>query len=151
MRHARIVRPLRIEAAKGLSRALRGGQTMVEFALIIPVFLLLMLGVVQMVIVGGAALAVNQAAVSCARYASLNPSLGQISVGTYLTANASPLINDSGLQPLVLSPVTVPRATGSAVTVTVSYKLQTKLFLGTTFFGVTFPSQLSVTQSMTSE
>jgi Flp pilus assembly protein TadG len=124
---------------------------MVEFALIIPVFLLLMLGVVQMVIVGGAALAVNQAAVSCARYASLNPSLGQVSVGTYLTANASPLINDSGLQPLVLSPVTVPRATGSAVTVTVSYKLQTKLFLGTTFFGVTFPSQLSVTQSMTSE
>jgi Flp pilus assembly protein TadG len=129
----------------------RGGQTLVEFALIIPIFLLLMLGVVQMVVVGGAALAVNQAAISCARYASLNPSLTQISVGAYLTSTASPLISDSGLQPVVLSPSAVPRVTGTAVTVTVTYNLQTKLFLGTTFFGVTFPSQLSVTQTMTSE
>ena len=128
-----------------------GAQTLVEFALIIPVFLLLMLGVVQMVVVGGAALAVNQAAISCARYASLNPSFAQSSVGTYLSTTASPLISDSGLQPVVLSPTAVPRVTGTAVTVTVSYKLQTKLFLGTTFFGVTFPSQLSVTQTMTSE
>ena len=137
--------------AKTLVRGLTGGQTMVEFALIMPVFLLLMLGVVQMVVVGGAALAVNQAAISCARYASLNPSAAQSSVGTYLTATASPLISDSGLQPVTLSPVAVPRATGSAVTVTVSYKLATKLFLGTTFFGVTFPSQLSVSETMTSE
>ncbi len=128
-----------------------GGQTLVEFALVIPIFLLLMLGVVQMVVVGGAALAVNQAAISCARYASLNPSFAQSSVGTYLTSTASPLISDSGLQPVVLSPAAVPRATGTAVTVTVSYNLQTKLFLGTTFFGVTFPSQLSVTQTMASE
>ena len=40
------------------------------------------------------------AAISCARYASLNPSLTQISVGAYLTSTASPLISDSGLQPL---------------------------------------------------
>jgi TadE-like protein len=119
--------------------ARNGGQTLVEFALIIPIFLLLMLGVVQMVVVGGAALAVNQAAISCTRYASLNPSFAQSSVGTYLTSTASPLISDSGLQPVVLSPSAVPRVTG------------TKLFLGTTFFGVTFPSQLSVTQTMTSE
>jgi Flp pilus assembly protein TadG len=124
---------------------------MVEFALIIPVFLLLMLGVVQMVVVGGAALAVNQAAIACARYASLNPSAAQGSIGAYLTANASPLISDSGLQPVILSPIAVPRPTGSAITVTVSYKLDSKLFLGTTFFGVTFPSQVSVTETMTSE
>jgi Flp pilus assembly protein TadG len=138
-------------ATKGFFRERAGGQTLVEFALITPVFLLLMLGVVQMVVVGGAALAVNQAAIACARYASLNPSAAQSSVGTYLTANASPLISDSGLQPVVVSPVAVPRTTGSAVTVTVSYKLATKLFLGTTFFGVTFPSQLSITETMTSE
>ena len=110
-----------------------------------------MLGVVQMVIVGGAALAVNQAAVSCARFASLNPSASQAAVGNYLTSTASPLISDSGLRPLVLTPVNVPRATGSALTVTVTYNLQSKLFLGTTFFGVTFPSRVSVTQTMTSE
>jgi Flp pilus assembly protein TadG len=131
--------------------ARNGGQTLVEFALVIPIFLLLMLGVVQMVVVGGAALAVNQAAISCTRYASLNPSFAQSSVGTYLTSTASPLISDSGLQPVVLSPSAVPRVTGTAVSVTVTYNLQTKLFLGTTFFGVTFPSQLSVTQTMTSE
>lgn len=139
------------EGAKALVYGRADGQTLVEFALILPVFLLLMLGVVQMVVVGGAALAVNQAAVSCARYASLNPSATQISIGNYLTTTASPLINDSGLQPLALSPITVPRATGTALTVTVTYNLQTKLFLGTTFFGVTFPSQLSVSQTMTSE
>ena len=137
--------------ARGARCATASGQTMVEFALIIPVFLLLMLGVVQMVVVGGAALAVNQAAISCARYASLNPSAARGSIGTYLTGTASPLISDSGLQPVALSPATVPRITGSAVTVTVVYNLQTKLFLGTTFFGVTFPSQLSVSETMTSE
>ncbi len=129
----------------------RSGQTLVEFALILPIFLLLMLGVVQMVIVGGAALAVNQAAVACARYASLNPNANQATVASYLTSTASPLISDAGLQPVVLAPINVPRTTGSAVTVTVTYKLQSKLFLGTTFFGVTFPSQVSATQTMTSE
>src|ERR1700736_3984399 len=128
----------RITAGPGAS-----GQTLVEFAFIIPIFLLLMLGVVQMVVVGGAALAVNQAALSCARYASLNPSATQGTVATYLSGTASPLINDSGLQPLTLTP--------AAVSVTVSYNLKTKLFLGTTFFGVTFPSRLSITQTMTSE
>jgi len=55
------------------------------------------------------------------------------------------------LQPLTLTPAAVPRLTGAAVAVTVSYNLKSKLFLGTTFFGVTFPSQLSITQTMTSE
>ena len=59
-----------------------------------------MLGVMQMMLVGGAALAVNQAALSCARYASLNPSAAQSSVGTYLSGAAPPLISDFGLQPL---------------------------------------------------
>src|SRR6202158_1020540 len=69
----------RVAAGQGAS-----GQTIVEFAFIIPIFLLLMLGVVQMVVVGGAALALHQAAISCARYAALNPSLTQISAGAYL-------------------------------------------------------------------
>jgi Flp pilus assembly protein TadG len=78
-------------SARTAARNQADGQTLVEFALIIPVFLLLMLGVVQMIVVGGAALAVNQAAISCARYASLNPSFAQSSVGSYLSITASPL------------------------------------------------------------
>ena len=127
------------------------GQTTVEFVFIIPIFLLLLLGVAQIMVIGGAALAINQAALCCARYASLNPSATQSAVASYLANTASPLINDSGLQPLTLTPTTVPRQTGAAVAVTVSYNLKNKLFCGTTFFGVTFPSQLSVTQTMTSE
>jgi TadE-like protein len=127
------------------------GQTTVEFAFIIPLFLLLMLGVVQMVIIGGAALAVNQAAISCARYASLNPSASPATVASFLTTTVSPLINDSGLRPLSLSPGAVPRTTGSALTVTVTYNLQNKLFLGSSFFGISFPAQVSASQTMASE
>lgn len=127
------------------------GQTLVEFAFILPLFLLLMLGVIQMVLIGGAALAVNQAAVSCSRYAALNPTYNGTQINTYLTTIASPLINDTGLKPISVTPTSVPRTTGSAVSVTVTYDLKTKLLLGTTFFGVSFPTQVSVTHTVTSE
>lgn len=127
------------------------GQTLVEFAFILPLFLLLMLGVIQMIIVGGAALAVSQAAITCARYASLNPTYTSSEINSYLQSSASPLINDSGLAPLVLSPTSVPRRSGTAVSVTVSYNLANKLFLGSSFFGLTFPTEVSATQTMTSE
>lgn len=104
-----------------------------------------------MIIVGGAALAVSQAAIGSVRYASLNPTYGTAQINSYLESSASPLINDSGLQPVVVSPSTVPRQTGAAVSVTVTYNLASKLFLGSSFFGLTFPSQVSVTQTMTSE
>jgi TadE-like protein len=137
----------RLPSAKQLGHS----QTLVEFAFILPLFLLLMLAVVQMILVGGAALAVNQAAVTCGRYASLNPTYNATQINSYLTTAASPLINDSGLQPIVISPTTVPRTTGSAVSVTVTYSLKNKLFLGSSFFGVTFPTQVSVTHTTTSE
>lgn len=127
------------------------GQTLLEFAFILPIFVLLMLGVVQMVLVGGTALAVNQAAVTCSRYAALNPSYTSTQINSYLTTIASPLINDSGLQALSLSPTTTPRSTGSALSVTVTYNLKNKLFLGSSFFSFTFPTQVSVTQTVTSE
>jgi Flp pilus assembly protein TadG len=126
------------------------GQTLVEFAFILPIVLLLLLGVIQVILVGGAALAVNQSAVACARYAALNPAATQTTVNSYLKTVASPLINDSNLQSLTLSAVP-PRVTGTPVAVTVTYNLSGKLFLGSSFFGITFPTQVSVTQTMTSE
>lgn len=127
------------------------GQTLVEFAFILPIFLLLMLGVAQMVLIGGTALAVNQAAIACARYASLNPSAGPSEIGSYLGEVASPLISGDGLAPVALTPSSVPRTTGSPVSVTVTYNLRDRLFLGSSFFDVHFPTQVSVTQTMTSE
>lgn len=121
-----------------------------EVALVLPIVVLLMLGVVQVILIGGAALAVNQAAVSCARYASLNPSLTQSSLNTYLKNIVSPLINDAELQTVGLTPAPT-RTTGTSLSVTVTYNLATKLFLGFSFFGITFPTQVSVTETMTSE
>jgi hypothetical protein len=110
-----------------------------------------MLGVIQMIIIGGAALAVDQAAVTCARYASLNPSYTATQINSYLQSSASPLIGDTGLAPIEVSPTSVPRQTGTAVSVTVSYNLASKLFLGSSFLGVSFPTEVSMTQTMTSE
>ena len=125
-------------------------QTMVEFAFILPILLILMLGVIQMVLVGGAALAVNEAAVASARYAALNSSATESTVDGYLKSIASPLIADAHLQPVVLNPTT-PRHTGNPVSVTVTYNMEGKLFLGSSFIGITFPDHISVTQTMTSE
>ncbi len=127
------------------------GQTLVEFAFILPLVLLLMLGVVQVALIGGSALAVNQAAVACVRYAAVNPSANQSTVDSYLRTIASPLINDSNLQTITLAPTATPRTTGSAVSVTVVYTLSNKLFLGASVLGITFPTQLSVQMSMTGE
>jgi hypothetical protein len=102
------------------------------------------------ILIGSAALAVNQAAVACARYASLNPSLTQSSLDAYLKNIASPLINDAALQTVALTPAPT-RATGTSLSVTVTYVLSTKLFLSSSFFGITFPTQVSVTETMTSE
>lgn len=131
-------------------RRRHNGQTMLELAFVLPIILLLMLAVIQVILVGSSALAVNQAAVSCARYASLNPTLTQASLDTYLKSVASPLINDAKLKTVALTPAPT-RATGSAVSVTVTYDLTGKLFLAKSFFGITFPTQVSVTETMTSE
>ena len=127
------------------------GQAAVEFAILLPLFLLLLFGIEQISMIGGAALAVNQAATSCARYASLNPGTDEATLQSYLRANASSLINDSNLQALTLLPTKVPRTTGTPVAVTVTYSLKDKLFLGSSFFGVQFPSAVTITATMTSE
>lgn len=123
---------------------------MVEFALVMPVLLLMTLGVIQLVLIGNVALSVTQAASACARYASLNPSAAQSDVDSYLKSIASPTINDAGLAPLTLLPAP-PRNTGDKVSVTVSYNLSSKLVLGSSFLGVTFPTSIQIVQSMPSE
>lgn len=127
------------------------GQTLLEFAFILPVVLLLMLGVVQVALIGGSALAVNQAAIACVRYAAVNPSANQSAVDSYLRTIASPLINDSNLQTITLAPTATPRTTGSAVSVTVVYALSNKIFLSASVLGISFPTQLSGQMTMTSE
>jgi|GEM_PF-2868253 len=128
----------------------RSAQSLVEFAIILPLFLLLTLVFVQLILVGAVALAVNQAAASCGRYAALNSTYDQSTLNTYLQSVASPLINDKYLATIGLSPTAVPRVSGSSVTITVSYDLTGKLVLGSSFLGVIFPTTLAVSQTMVS-
>jgi len=127
------------------------GQSLIEFAIILPLLLLMTLVFLQLILVGAVALAVNEAAASCARYAAVNPTLDQSAVNTYLQNNASPLIADSYLAPVTLSPSAVPRTTGTPITVTVSYDLTGKLVLGSTFMGIVFPTTITITSTMVSE
>lgn len=128
----------------------KAGQSLVEFALILPLFLLMTLAFIQLILVGAVALAVNQAAASCARYAALNNTYNQSTLNTYLQSVASPLINDSYLATIGLNPSAVPRTSGTSVTITVSYNLTGKLVLGSSFLGVVFPTTLAVSQTMVS-
>ena len=68
------------------------GQTLVEFAFILPLVLLLMLGVVQVALIGGSALAVNQAAVACVRYAAVNAAITEKTKNTTRFLMISPCL-----------------------------------------------------------
>jgi TadE-like protein len=59
-------------ASKLFLRTVEPGQSLVEFAIILPLFLLMTLVFIQLILIGVVALAVNQAAASCVRYAALN-------------------------------------------------------------------------------
>jgi len=140
----------KVVASRLFLRKVKPGQSLVEFAVILPMFLLMTVVLIQLILIGAVALAVNQAAASCARYAALNNTYDQSTLNTYLKSVASPLINDTYLATIGLNPSTVPRTSGASVTVTVSYDLSGKLVLGSSFLGVTFPTTLAVSQTMVS-
>jgi Flp pilus assembly protein TadG len=139
-----------VVASKLFPRKVERGQSLVEFAIILPLFLLMTLVFIQLILIGAVALAVNQAAASCARYAALNNTYGQSTLNSYLQSVASPLINDKYLATIGLNPSAVPRTSGTSVTITVSYDLTGKLVLGSSFEGVVFPTTLAVSQTMVS-
>ena len=141
----------RLLAAVRRYAAREDGQSLVEFAIILPLLLLMTLVFIQLILIGGVALAVNQAAASCARYASVNPNFDQSAVNTFLQSTASPLISDKYLAALTLTPGGVPRTTGTQLTVTVSYDLSGKLVLGSSFMGIAFPTTIAITSTMPSE
>src|SRR5260370_32942622 len=79
-------------AAPGAAR----GQAVVEFALIAPVLMVLLLVGVQLAVIGDAALGLGQVDYQGARYAAINPSATQSAVQSYMVSAASPLIAANG-------------------------------------------------------
>jgi hypothetical protein len=118
--------------------------------LILAPLLLLMIGALEAVIVASIALSVHEVAVSAVRYAAVNPAAAQAAVVSYAKSVAPSLINDQYLT-LTLSPSAGGRLTGTSVSFTASYSLAGKTFATTSILGMTFPSSLSSTVTMTSE
>jgi len=137
------------------------GQSMVEFALISSVALMVMLVGVQFAMIGQAALAVSQGASALARYAAVNPgTMGTNGTVTLTTAMqqllSSSILTNSGGD----LTVTIASYTGTTTTTTsspgytdravisLSYNATSKIALPNPFLGlITFPTTLSATDS----
>jgi Flp pilus assembly protein TadG len=135
------------------------GQSMAEFALMVPLFIAVVFIAITFAVIGQAALAVSQLAYNGARYAAVNPSLSTSQVSSYIKSGAigSPTITGNGGANLT---VTVSRAGGSyqPVTVTISYNLSSNPLVGSMSrlfnalgFGNNFPTTLSATEIVMSE
>ncbi len=151
--------PMR-EALRGsYRRRRRSAQTMLEFALVVPLFLFLLYISITFAIVGQYALAVSQLASAGARYAAIHSdqSAGQLSAYIKSGALGSPTITGGGGANLTVN--VVPASSfGQPVTVTVTYDLSSNVLVSdaSAMFALVglsnaMPTVLSVTQSAMSE
>ena len=149
-------------------RRVSPGQAMVEFALIAPLAIVMLVVGMQYAIIGSAALAVSQGASSLARYAAVNPTAMGTTNGTVtLPAGAknllSPSICENSCGNLT---VTINSYTGSSNTQTNSPKQTDRMVISLTydatnkialpnpfmqipgiFPGITFPTSLTYSDS----
>ncbi len=138
------------------------GQSMVEFALIATLALVVMLVGIQFALLGQVALAISQGSSALARYAAVNPgSLGNIYNGRASVPTAiaqgllSPSINDSHLTVTIGSftgttsnTTQSPVAAQDRVVITMTYDATNKIFLpSSTLLGISFPTQLTTSDS----
>jgi len=122
-----------------------GAQSIVEFAIAMPVVLITLLAGIQFAIIGAAALALGQANYQGARYAAVNTSADQTAVKNYMLSVASPTIsaNSGAYLSVSLNPAP-PCDYGNAVTVSVTYNASHLLALPNPFLGLfSFPTTLS--------
>ncbi len=123
---------------------LRGGQSAVELALILPVALIVLIIGVQLAIIGVAGLSLAQVSYQGARYAATNPSASQSAVQAYMISVGSPLItaHSGSYLSSTLSPAP-PCAFGGSVTVAVTFDVSHLVAFSKPFFGISFPTSLS--------
>lgn len=94
------------------------GQAMVEFAMILPAFLLILSGVLMFGLVMHDYISMAEAARAGARYAATAP---QDDTGIQKAAKAAAPTYDSSLLSVQATPAASQRTTGNSVTVTVSF------------------------------
>jgi Flp pilus assembly protein TadG len=148
-------RPEKIENRSGGLRCAFGrGQSMVEFALIVPIALAVMLIGIQFALIGQAALAVSQAAYLGARTASVDGTLTSATLSTAIANQMSPTISGATvtLTPAATPNCGTPRTFGCQITVSVTYDATSKIFMPTNLLpGVSFPTSLTFTETAMTE
>jgi len=124
------------------------GQAVVEFAIMAPLALFLMLVGIQFAIIGTASLGLGQVNYQGARYAANNPSASQSAVQTYMLSVASPIIaaHSGSYLTSTLSPAP-PCTFGTTVTVAVTFDVAHLIALPNPFLGVSFPTTLTNSES----
>jgi len=155
MRHA--IRTASRRLRRGL---ISRGQSMVEFALISTVAMMVMFVGIQFALIGQAALAVSQGASALARYAAVNPgALGTNGTVTLPTAaqqllSSSILTNGGADLTTTIASYTGTTTNTTAtpgytdrVVITLSYSAASKIALPNPFFGIQFPSTLAASDS----
>ncbi len=129
------------------------GQATVETALMVSAAALILVVAVECAILLKKAYAVNQLAYQGARYAAINPGYNPSTIVAYMLQAASPDLtqnNDAQLA-ITISPNTVPRAAGTAVTVNVTYTFPDPIKLGVPLVGLDFPSSVAGTDTTMTE
>jgi hypothetical protein len=129
---------------KGAGRA----QSVVEFAIALPILLVTLVVGVQFAIIGAASLALGQVNYQGARYAAVNTSATQSDVKTYMLSVAAPTIraNSGSYLTATLSPAP-PCSFGSSVTVSLTFTTTQLLALPNPFMGIRFPTSLTSSES----
>ena len=132
---------------------------MVEFALVTPLFILMLFMVITFAMIGQYALAVGQLAYNGARYAAINPTLTPAQVAAYIKAGnlGAPTLTSGGAANLSVS-VTPASGFGQPVIVTITYDLTAAGLVSTmstmfTHLGLpqTMPTSVTATQAAMSE
>ena len=129
---------------------LERAQAAVEFALIAPVVIVVMLVGIQFAIIGAASLGLGDVAYQGARWAAINSSSTPAQVRTYMISVASPLIASSNGSYLTVSiPAgTMPCTFGGTVQVPVSFDIAHLVVLPNPFMGmIHFPTALTNSES----
>lgn len=114
----------------------RRGQALLEFALIVPIFLALVLGVVQYGLLAQATEIVTNLTRDGARFASLGPNQKDEDIKKYVISQAAETPLRRGTDnsknddfDIVITPTANNRAKGAQITVQVTYNLRSRIFL----------------------
>jgi Flp pilus assembly protein TadG len=133
-----------------------GGATLVEFAIVAPVLLLLLIGCLDFSRALNAYVTITNAAREGARYASLDAAADGAAVKTYLTGRVAPLDASAISVTLAFAPAADARWSSAApapghVTVSVSYPWQATTWLIGSLFSASGTRTLTSAASMEAE